>query len=768
MLMQNANDVQEVIFLKPAFMIAAFFVFVFIFVGCTDKSPIDPLTTEERAWLSEHDGKIRLGHDPDAKPIEYIDENGKFNGLAADYVRLIEKTLNFHFDIVSPKTWDEAVKRAKNKEIDVLCAFTKTGEREQWMLFTKPYLIIPIVILTRNDFEGSLTLDEIQDMKVTFTKGWVIDAYLTKEYSHINMLPAIDPDAAMENLITKKADVWITALTVASNKIEDNKVSNLRIAGKTKWTFKLAMASRKDWPILHSILEKGSAQISEKTRSDISAKWIHLEQQSIFKNRTFWIVILTIIAIALLSVIASFSWNRTLKRKVEEKTEALSSSEKEFRQLAEAMPQMVWITRPDGWNIYFNQQWVDYTGMTLEESYRHGWNKPFHPEDQQRGRDTWQNTVKNDAIYSIEVRLRRFDGEYFWWLIRAVPLLDEKGAVQKWFGTCTDIEEIKQAEKALQESQSTLKAALTSMTDAVSISDTTGHYIEFNDAFVSFHKFESRVACFENLADYPDIMDVFMDNGERVPLEMWPVSRALRGETATNTVFKLLFKRTGETRIGSYSFSPIRDTRGEIVGSVVVRRDITESRKAETEIRRLNAELEQRVYARTAQLEAANKELEAFSYSVSHDLRAPLRHINGYVALLNNQFREALPDKAVDYLNTIANSSIKMSTLIDDLLQFSRTGRQEMRQVAMDMNVLVEEVLEELKPDVVNRNISWTVAELPKVFGDRSMLKQVWVNLLANAVKFTRNKDKADIEVGFTQEPTLGYSLFATMASALI
>jgi PAS domain S-box-containing protein len=138
---------------------------------------------------------------------------------------------------------------------------------------------------------------------------------------------------------------------------------------------------------------------------------------------------------------------------------ALRASEQEFRSLAEAMPQIVWSTRPDGWNIYFNHQWVDYTGLTLEESYGHGWNKPFHPDDQQLAWDAWQNATQNNATYSVECRLRRADGVYHWWLIRGVPLRDASGKILKWFGTCTDIEEIKQTAEALRQKAEALRAS---------------------------------------------------------------------------------------------------------------------------------------------------------------------------------------------------------------------------------------------------------------------------------------------------------------------
>ncbi|MCK9365526.1 MAG: PAS domain-containing protein [Syntrophales bacterium] len=145
------------------------------------------------------------------------------------------------------------------------------------------------------------------------------------------------------------------------------------------------------------------------------------------------------------------------------------------------MPQIVWVTRKNGWNIYFNQQWVDYTGLTLEESYGHGWKIPFHPDDQQRAWSAWENATKNKGIYSLECRLRRADGVYHWWLVRGVPLLDETGEIIKWFGTCTDIDKIKHTEEQLQDTLESLRKAFGTtiqvMVSAVEVRDpyTSGH-----------------------------------------------------------------------------------------------------------------------------------------------------------------------------------------------------------------------------------------------------------------------------------------------------
>jgi light-regulated signal transduction histidine kinase (bacteriophytochrome) len=163
---------------------------------------------------------------------------------------------------------------------------------------------------------------------------------------------------------------------------------------------------------------------------------------------------------------------------------------------------------------------------------------------------------------------------------------------------------------------------------------------------------------------------------------------------------------------------------------------------------------------RAVELQAANRELEAFAYSVSHDLRAPLRHVVGYAELLQKQTASTLDEKAGHYLKTILEAARRMGTLIDDLLGFSRIGRAETRKGAVDLEQLVAQVIAELAQYTKGRDIAWKIGALPVCYGDRAMLRMVFVNLLSNAVKFTRTQPQAKIEIGCSQQENNQIKIF--------
>jgi PAS domain S-box-containing protein len=203
-------------------------------------------------------------------------------------------------------------------------------------------------------------------------------------------------------------------------------------------------------------------------------------------------------------------------------------------------------------------------------------------------------------------------------------------------------------------------------------------------------------------------------------------------------------KADGTQVVVSSRWSLRRDEQGRPAAILETNNDITPRKRREEEVQRLNEELARR----STELAGANKELEAFAYSVSHDLRAPLRHMAGYTELLQKRISSNLDEKGRRYVEAILDSAKRMGNLIDDLLAFSRIGRAETRMSTVSLEQLVKEALADVRQETDGRNIVWSIGALPDLYGDRSMLKLALVNLLSNAVKFTRTRAPAEIEVG--------------------
>jgi PAS domain S-box-containing protein len=192
----------------------------------------------------------------------------------------------------------------------------------------------------------------------------------------------------------------------------------------------------------------------------------------------------------------------------------------------------------------------------------------------------------------------------------------------------------------------------------------------------------------------------------------------------------------------------VKSREGNTIGIRAVVQDITERKRAEDDIRQMNADLERRVIERTVQLETANKELEAFSYSVSHDLRTPLRAMDGFSQAVQEDFGPLLPPEGRHQLKTIRESAQRMGELIDDLLTFSKLSRQALRKQTVDTEKLVRGVIDELRNPADETRVEIRFGELPPCEGDSALLRQVWINLVSNALKYTRQRDLAVVEIG--------------------
>jgi len=349
---------------------------------------------------------------------------------------------------------------------------------------------------------------------------------------------------------------------------------------------------------------------------------------------------------------------------------------------------------------------------------------------------------RGESVRHLDTVRVRKDGSLIDVSITTSAIKDATGEIIGASKVARDITERKLVEVALQASEQRLRGILDTMFVFVGLMNLQGQIVEVNQAPLVAAGLERKDVLGKIVAE-----TYWFSHAPALQQRVSKaLARAAQGEVVRED-YSIRIAGGKEITIDT-TFAPLRDAAGQVaqlVGSAV---DITERKQAEEKVHSLNAELEERVIERTAQLEAANKELEAFSYSVSHDLRAPLRAINGFAGIVLEDYGATLPDEARRKLERICNGGQRMGELIDDLLAFSRLNRQALNRQTVNTAHIVESVLEELSPQREGRVIEFYIGELPPCQGDPALLKQVWVNLISNAIKYTRERNPAVVEIG--------------------
>jgi PAS domain S-box-containing protein len=444
--------------------------------------------------------------------------------------------------------------------------------------------------------------------------------------------------------------------------------------------------------------------------------------------------------------------------------DALRESKEQFQAMANGMPQLACIADADGSILWYNQRWYEFTGTTFEQMQGWGWQTVHDPDFLPIVMEKWKQAITAGAPFEMEFPLRGADGIFRAFLTRVVPLKNSAGQVVRWFGTNTDISERKQAEEqlalqaeqlshsrhALEEQTFIMQSVLDSMVEGLVAANEQGQFILWNPAAEKLLGLGATDLPPTEWSAHYGVY--FPDKVTLIPPGQTPLERSIRGEVVQAEIFlrNPLFDREVWLEINS---SPLRGKEGALRGGVAAFRDISQRKADELEIRTLNNTLEDRIAKRTEQLEAANRELEAFSYSVSHDLRTPLRHISGFARILVNDFGTTMTGEAREHLQRIEDAVLRMGLLVDALLSMAVLRRRPLRLSPTKLNPLIAEVISVLAPECEGREVEWRIGPLPALNCDPVLMNQVFQNLLSNALKYSSGRSPAVIEVDTIQQP---------------
>jgi PAS domain S-box-containing protein len=424
--------------------------------------------------------------------------------------------------------------------------------------------------------------------------------------------------------------------------------------------------------------------------------------------------------------------------------EALRESEERFRFMTDAVPVQIWTGRPDGALDFVSGRTAEYFGRTPEALVAEGWQAVIHPDDLPAVAARWAHSLTTGEPYEVQFRLRGAEGEYRWYLGRAVAQLDRAGHVLRWFGSNTDIQEQKESDAererliaALEVERRRLETVFDNAPAAIAVTRGPDH--RFVTANPAYRRMVAREVVGRTMAEaFPELEDqAFLRQLE----EARSTGEAFVGD---ETYIRLDRDGDGAMEDGYFNFvfQPLTDSLGQIQGVMTFAVEVTEQVRARQEVERKAAELGRLARA----LEVTNRELDQFAYVASHDLKAPLRGIANLSTWIEEDLEGAINDEVREHLDLLRGRVHRMEGLIDGILQYSRAGRVKEKPEEVDTCELVEDALDLLAlPDSVRVEVQ---PEMPTLVTERLPLQQVFLNLISNAAKYN-DAEHPRIEVGW-------------------
>lgn len=753
------------------------------------KSSNDPLSVEERSWLNTHP-EIRFAPDPDFPPIEFFDEKGRYSGMTADYLALLEKKLGIHFKIIRLRNWDEVISRAKNRQIDIFTA-AETPQRSHFALFTSPYLELPAAIIAREKVHDPITMESLKGMKVSAVSGYAVNEYITRQYPDIHLDVVPDVQTGLRKVSFGTSDAFVENLATASYYIEKEGISNLRIAGQAGYAYKMAFASRKDWPLLSSILEKGLAQISTAEKRAIYKKWIPLEQKTIFTSKIFQTAILVTFFAFIILCAGIIIWNRVLKKQVTARTWELEKellersrievelreSEEKFRVLAETLPAGICLYTGEQ-IVYVNAAAADLLGYTEQECLQMKFWEWVHKDYRSMARERGLARQRGEKVPSRYECLHTAKNGEERWIFVSAGQIDFNGK-PSGLVSFMDITERKQAEESLRTFNEALEKRVAARTSDLAVVNNDLHQeiairkqVE-EELRENKDKIQAIVDAFEGLIyicskDYRiQFMNRSFINRTDCDTPGEFCYTALYGRKSVcptcniGAVFegKTVHRETQNPAKGTWDYVvdvPLYHPDGSISRQTMVT-DITELKKAEEKLRQkkqqledLNRTLEMRVQEEVEK--NRNKDIILIHQNRQAALGETLDHIahqwkqplNALSLITGSLQEEALSGKLTN--ESLNETTVTILGLVDHMAQtinvFRDFYRPEKEMTVFFIKEAIDKALSFIKPAfrLDSIEVDFDANPLLAAYGYPKEYAQVLLNILSNAREAFKEK----------------------------